>query len=124
MVSFIHHDAYADIIASGDPFETPDAFMQRFDGHTSNPALDFVIASIGDDLVGQAWGFPIARPTIGDAQPTFALCEVMVRKAWTGQGIAHALHDELLGARTEPQAELYVRPDNTRAYRAHLKWGC
>jgi ribosomal protein S18 acetylase RimI-like enzyme len=122
-VSFIHRDAYADIIASGDPFETPDAFMQRFDSHTSNPALDFVIASIGDDPVGQAWGFPIAQPTIGDATPTFALCEIMIRKAWTGQGIAHALHDELLGPRTEPLAELYVRPDNTRAYRAYLKWG-
>lgn len=122
-VAFIHRDAYADIIASGNPFETPDAFMQRFQSHTSHPDLDFVIASIGDEPVGQAWGFPIAQPTIGDAKPTFALCEIMVRKAWTGQGIAHALHDELLAARTEPQAELYVRPENTRAYTAYLKWG-
>jgi ribosomal protein S18 acetylase RimI-like enzyme len=122
-VSLIHRDAYADIIASGNPFETPDAFLQRFDSHTSHPDLGFVIASIGDEPVGQAWGFPIAQPTIGDAKPTFALCEIMVRKAWTGQGIAHGLHDELLGARREPQAELYVRPDNTLAYRAYLKWG-
>lgn len=122
-VAFIHLDAYADIIASGDPFETPDAFMRRFASHTSHPELDSVIANIGDDPVGQIWGFPVAQPTIGDAKPTFALCEIMVRKAWTGQGIAHALHDELLGARIEPQAELYVRPDNARAYRAYLKWG-
>jgi len=122
-VSFIHRDAYADIIATGDPFETPEAFMERFDNHTSHPGLDFVIAYIGDDPVGQIWGFPITKPAIGDAKPTFALCEIMVRAAWTGQGIAHALHDELLGARTEPQAELFVRPGNTRAYRAYLKWG-
>ena len=122
-VSFIHRDAYADIIASGDPFETPEAFRQRFDSHASHADLDFVIARIGGELVGQAWGFPMAQPTIGAAQPTFAFCEIMVRKAWTGRGVAHALHDDLLGARTEPQAELYVRPDNTQAYRAYLKWG-
>lgn len=122
-VAFVHRDAYADIIATDDPFETPNAFMQRFDSHASHPALDFVIAYVGDEPVGQAWGFPVAQPTIGEAKPTFALCEIMVRKAWTGQGIAHALHDELLGARLEPQAELYVRPGNTLAYRAYLKWG-
>jgi ribosomal protein S18 acetylase RimI-like enzyme len=122
-VSFIHRDAYADIISSGDPFETPDAFMERFKNHSSHQDLDFIIASIGDEPVGQIWGFPIAHPTYGDAKLTFALCEIMVRKAWTGRGIAHALHDELLAARTEPQAELYVRPDNSRAYRAYLKWG-
>ncbi len=122
-VAFVYRDAYADAITSDDPFETPDAFIQRFDNHTSHPALDFVIAYIGDDPVGQIWGFPIAQPTTGDAKPTFGLCEIMVRKAWTGQGIAHALHDELLGARSEPQAELFVRPDNTRAYRVYLKWG-
>jgi ribosomal protein S18 acetylase RimI-like enzyme len=123
MVSLIHCDAYADIIASGNPFAAPGAFMQRFDGHASHPDLDFVLARIGDEPVGQAWGFPIAQPTIGEAKLTFALCEIMVRKAWTGQGIAHALHDELLAARTEPQAELYVRPDNNLAYRVYLKWG-
>ncbi|HEV2373597.1 MAG TPA: GNAT family N-acetyltransferase [Streptosporangiaceae bacterium] len=122
-VSLVHRDAYGAIIATGDPFESPAAFMERFEGHASHPDLDLVLASIGDEPVGQAWGFPRARPTFGDARPSFAFCEIMVRKAWTGQGIAHALHDELLGDRSEPQAELYVRPENTRAYRAYLKWG-
>jgi ribosomal protein S18 acetylase RimI-like enzyme len=53
----------------------------------------------------------------------FSLAEIMVRKAWTGQGIAHALLDELLSERAEPLAELYVRPDNEVAYRAYRKWG-
>lgn len=122
-VTFVYRDAYADDIASDNPFETPDRFTERFDQHTAHSGLDFVIAYNGDDPVGQTWGFPQAQPTIGDAKPTFGLCEIMVRKAWKGQGIAHALHDELLAARSEPQAELFVRPDNTRAYRAYLKWG-
>jgi hypothetical protein len=58
-----------------------------------------------------------------DVSRTFALAEIMVRKAWTGKGIAHTLHDKLLSARTEPRAELYVRPDNENAYRAYLRWG-
>ncbi len=58
-----------------------------------------------------------------DGRQIFALAEIMVRKAWTGQGIAHALHNELLAIRAERCAELYVRPDNTTAYRAYLKWG-
>jgi ribosomal protein S18 acetylase RimI-like enzyme len=122
-VSLVHRDAYADIIAYAGPFESSETFMQRFEGHTSHADLDFVMAYIGDEPVGQTWGFAKAQPTFGDAKPTFALCEIMVRKAWTGHGIAHALHDELLGARSERQAQLYVRPENTRAYRAYLKWG-
>lgn len=137
-VAFIHRDAYADAIGSGDPFESHESFMQRFDRHITHPLLDLVIAYIGDEPVGQIWGWPRQSPptwahgdTAGsgvgraDAEDkdTFALAEIMVRKAWTGQGIAHALHDELLSARTEQQAELYVRPENTRAYRAYLKWG-
>lgn len=137
-IASVHRDSYADAIASGDPFESPAAFIQRFDNHARHPELDLVIAYAGSDPVGQTWGFPEAVPTIGDSRlfvqsspgsgqangtGTFALCEIMVRKARTGQGIAHTLHDELLGARPEPLAELYVRADNTRAYRAYLKWG-
>jgi ribosomal protein S18 acetylase RimI-like enzyme len=138
-IASVHRDAYADAIASGDPFEFHVAFMQRFDNHARHPELDLVMAYAGSDPVGQTWGFPIAKPTIDDRprqlaqgnKPssgqeddarTFALCEIMVRKAWTGQGIAHTLHDELLRARPEQLAELYVRPENTRAYRAYLKW--
>lgn len=122
-VAFVYQDAYAEAIASNDPFRALEAFMWLFGKHAANPGLDFVLAYIGDDPVGQCWGFPTAEPTFGDAIPTFGLCEIMVRKAWTGQGIAHALHDELLAGRSESQAELYVRPSNTRAYRTYLKWG-
>jgi ribosomal protein S18 acetylase RimI-like enzyme len=139
-VALIHRDAYASVIASGDPFESHEAFMQRFDKHAENPSLDLVIAYVGDEPVGQIWGFPIPELTIPSipagetdeiragigpekGEMAFALCEIMVRSAWAGQGIAHSLHDELLRASTQRCAELYVRPDNARAYRAYLKWG-
>ena len=138
-VALIHRDAYADAIASGDPFASHDAFMRRFDAHTTRLSLDLVISYVGDEPVGQAWGWPEGTadanqqtdaPDDGGRESadeggsrTFGFAEIMVRAAWTGRGIAHALHDELLGARPEQRAELYVRPSNTRAYQAYLRWG-
>ena len=58
-----------------------------------------------------------------DGKRTFAFSEIMVRQAWTGRGIAHALHDELLRGRDEQRATLLVEPDNPTAYRAYLRWG-
>jgi len=46
-------------------------------------------------------------------------CRSVIGMRWPGD----ALHNELLATRTERCAELYVRPDNTTAYRAYLKWG-
>jgi ribosomal protein S18 acetylase RimI-like enzyme len=130
-IATVHGDAYAAAIDSGDPFETRQAFMQRFDAHAGNPSLDLVIAYDGGEPVGQVWGFPVGKLTpVGspgnladEPGPIFALAEIMVRKAWTGRGIAHALHDRILATRTERYAELYVRPENATAYRAYLKWG-
>ncbi len=139
IVAVIHRDAYAKVIASGDQFASPEAFMQRFDAHTTHPSFDLVVAYAHDEPAGQAWGWPEWPPeadpqadtTEGsgpgladeDGGRTFALAEMMVRKAWSGQGVAHALHDELLSGRTEHRAELYVRPENEYAYRAYRKWG-
>lgn len=47
----------------------------------------------------------------------------MVRQAWTGRGIAHALHNEILSGRQEQRATLLVEPDNPTAYRAYINWG-
>jgi ribosomal protein S18 acetylase RimI-like enzyme len=122
-IDFVRSDAYADTIASGNPFYSTEAFMRRFDSHTTAPSFELVMAFVGDEPVGQIWGFADTNPTFGEHVPTFQLCEIMVRPAWTGRGIAHALHDELLKARAEVQAELYVRPDNTGARRVYLHWG-
>lgn len=129
-IAAVYQDAYAARIASGDPFATPKAFMDRFDSHTGHASFDLVIAHADGEPVGQTWGYPLP-PTIAswqdgdiaDDELVFALCEIMVRQAWAGQGIAHRLHDELLSDRPERFAELYVRPANADAYRAYLRWG-
>lgn len=121
-----------------DPFSVADAWMGRFDVYAAIPGFDLVIAYTGDEPTGQAWGWPLAagtdwwtglvsEPEQGftqeDGTRTFALSEIMVRHAWTGQGIAHALHDELLRERDEKRGTLLVRPANTFAYRAYTRWG-
>lgn len=57
-------------------------------------------AHAGDILVGGP-GEPEPGFTSEDGHRTFALSEIMVRQEMTGRGIAHALDDELLGARHE-----------------------
>lgn len=139
LVVDIYRDAYGERIATGDPFQAEEAFLRRFDVYTTRDGFDLVIAYRGGEAVGQTFGWPLPAPDGGwwkhlltpvepgwaeeDGHRTFALSEIMVRKARTGQGIAHALHDELLSARPESRATLLVRPDNTTAYRAYERWG-
>jgi ribosomal protein S18 acetylase RimI-like enzyme len=137
-VELVYEDAYAAAIASGDPFESLDASMERFDSYAANPLLDLVIAYQDGEPAGQTWGWPLgqgsrwwegltADPEPGftdeDGTRTFGLSEIMVRRRWTGRGIAHALHDELLAGRHEKRASLLVDPQNDAAYRAYLRWG-
>jgi GNAT superfamily N-acetyltransferase len=136
LVAEIHRDAYGE----GSGFSSDEAFMRRYDAYTARDGFDLLLADQDGTIVGQAWGWPldenatngwwaglIDEPEPGftreDGNRTFALSEIMVRQAATGQGIAHALHDELLSTRTEERATLLVRPDNTKAYQAYLRWG-
>jgi ribosomal protein S18 acetylase RimI-like enzyme len=138
MVEAVFRAAYADRIATGDRFAAPEAFMTRFDRYASNPLLDLVVAFLNGEPAGQAWGWPLTAdsrwwsfadrvPEPGfaseDGTRTFAVSEIMTRREQAGQGIAHALHDELLKGRHEKRATLLVRPDNTTAYQAYLRWG-
>ncbi|WP_207401065.1 hypothetical protein [Actinomadura roseirufa] len=141
VVSRIHRDAYADVIATGEQFASDEAFMTRFDAYTARAGLELVIAYEGRDAaalpIAQAWGWPLSLRTAWwdglieqpdatftdeDGTRTFALSEIMVSRAWTGRGVAHALHDELLAPRTEERATLLVRPDNP-AYAIYSRWG-
>jgi GNAT superfamily N-acetyltransferase len=61
--------------------------------------------------------------TVGFGTRTFAFSEIMVDHRYTGQGIAHAIHNKLLSTRLEKRATLLVKPDNDAAYRAYLHWG-
>jgi len=137
-VEAIYRNSYTDAIASDDPFDTVEAFMGRFDSYTSAGGLDLMIAYSRDDPVGQTWGWPLSQATrvwqgVSPALPeefiaetghrTFQLSEIMVCQAYTGQHLAHAMHDELLSARTEERARLLVKPQNVAAYRAYRRWG-
>ena len=61
----IHDDAYVAAIESGDPFETQEAFLERFDAYTSRDGFDLVIAYLGDEPAGQAWGWALRPPDGG-----------------------------------------------------------
>ncbi|GAA0947971.1 GNAT family N-acetyltransferase [Nonomuraea longicatena] len=142
LVADIHRDAYAERITTGEEFAADRAFMDRFDAYTARQGFDLVFGHLpgkgGVSAVGQAWGWALdarsrwwsgleSEPepgfTIESGTRTFALSEIMVRRAFTGRGFARALHDELLRTRTEERATLLVRPDNTRAYAAYTRWG-
>ncbi|MGH3897090.1 MAG: GNAT family N-acetyltransferase [Pseudonocardiaceae bacterium] len=141
VVEAVYVGSYVDAIASGDPFDSVEAFMHRFDTYTSGSGFDLVVAYQGDDAVGQTWGWPLNEratttgwwaglldePEPGftreDGHRTFGLSEIMVLQDWAGKGIAHALHDQLLLGRAEQRATLLVEPDNIAARRAYLHWG-
>ncbi|MGH4010021.1 MAG: GNAT family N-acetyltransferase [Pseudonocardiaceae bacterium] len=141
VVEAVYVGSYVDAIASGDPFDSVETFMHRFDAYTSGSSFDLVVAFQGDDAVGQTWGWPLneratttgwwagllEEPEPGftweDGHRTFGLSEIMVLQDWTGKGIAHALHNQLLLGREEQRATLLVEPDNVAARRAYLHWG-
>lgn len=127
-VEDIFRASYVEAIDSGEEFESPAAFMHRFDAYTDpsrSSGFQLVIARIDGLAVGQTWGWPLgprsqwwnglrldggdlAAFTAEDGTRTFALSEIMVRAAFTGRGIARALHDDLLGRRPEQRATLLV----------------
>ncbi|MGH3549923.1 MAG: hypothetical protein ACRDQU_17805 [Pseudonocardiaceae bacterium] len=114
-VEAVYTRSYVAAITSGDPFDSTEAFMHRFDSYASQPNFDLVLAYRDGDAIGQTWGWPLTEHTqwwaglLSEPEPdftnedgnrTFALSEIMVSREWAGRGVAHALHDELLLART------------------------
>lgn len=138
-VEDIYVRSYVEAIKSGDPFDSVEEFMRRFDSYSSREDFSMVMAFAGRQPIGQTWGWPLYENspwwrrlrldlpeedfTEEDGRRTFALSEIMVDKKWTGRGIAHSLHNALLVARREARATLLVEPDNTAARRAYLSWG-
>ncbi|MET9491038.1 GNAT family N-acetyltransferase [Nocardia sp. NPDC006630] len=142
-VEAIFRGSYLEAIHSGMAVESPQAFMQRFDAYTAPnrpTGFELVIARRGEQPCGQAWGWPLQRNTawwgglmldsddidefiVEDGTRTFALSEIMVHSELAGQGIAQALHNELLDSRPESRATLLVHPGNPRAYDTYLRWG-
>jgi GNAT superfamily N-acetyltransferase len=138
-VQDVYARAYAEAIATGDPFESLEASMNRFDAYLRAPGFDLVVLYLDGEPIGQAWGWPLGEDTAGwdglqldeddpeftreDGTRTFGFSEIMVVLEHTGRGYARALHDELLGARQEQRATLLVDPRNENAYERYRRWG-
>jgi GNAT superfamily N-acetyltransferase len=140
-VEDVYRKSYVKAIASGDPFDSVETFMHRFDTYTASSTFDLVVAYDSAEAIGQTWGWPLgpAATTTGwwsglltepeagftaeDGNRTFALSEIMVAENYTGKGVAHAIHNELLANRPERRATLLVEPDNPSAKQAYLHWG-
>ncbi|WP_067820810.1 GNAT family N-acetyltransferase [Nocardia inohanensis] len=143
LVEDVFRRSYVEAIDSGDPFESPAAFMARFDAYTApsrSSGFVLVLAHVDGKPAGQTWGWPLTPGSAwwqhlvldqGDpvefttetGHRTFALSEIMVCAEYTGRGLARRLHDEILGSRSESRATLLVDPANQRAYDRYLSWG-
>jgi ribosomal protein S18 acetylase RimI-like enzyme len=146
-----HHDAteatglidalvglYLEVYADGDEFHSEDRYRRQLSGHMQRDGWGLVTATVGEDLVGYIYGFPLppgtgwwrgiqepvpAGFTDEDGKRTFAISELMVASAWRRRGIARALHDELLRGRAEERATLLADPGNASAQAAYRTWG-
>ncbi|MBY8872327.1 GNAT family N-acetyltransferase [Micromonospora sp. PLK6-60] len=131
-------DVYLDAHADDGPLYTAERYERQLAMHMPRDGWEMVTASIGDELIGYIYGFPLAVDThwwdgIQGQVPdgftnenghrTFGICELVVRRSWQRRGVAKALHDRLLTTRREERATLLVRPDNSAARRAYDSWG-
>ncbi|WP_327112774.1 GNAT family N-acetyltransferase [Nocardia sp. NBC_01730] len=132
---------YVDAIATGNPFESTEAFMERFEVYSAIPGFSMVLATVDGEPVGQAFGWPLGVDTtwwtglvLDPGQPqeeftsengtrTFALSELMVDKKRVGQGIAGVLYRGLLEDRPERRVTWLVNPANENAYAIYRHWG-
>jgi ribosomal protein S18 acetylase RimI-like enzyme len=129
----VYGEVYAKEAAKDSFFSLP-RFTTRLDAHSSHHGWSCVIGSVGDNTVGYAYGRPdsaqdwedvtdTSKDVSGFAAGTFGLCELMVRKAWRGTGIARALHDELMRDRPEARASLLVEETHPRVRATYQRWG-
>ncbi|PZG21459.1 GNAT family N-acetyltransferase [Micromonospora craterilacus] len=131
-------EVYLDAHAADGAFYNEDRYRRQIAGHMNVPGWTLVTAQVDGRLVGYAYGFPLPEKTRWwegiqgsippgftneDGHRTFALSELLVRPDRQRQGIARALHDELIGSRPEPRMTLLTRPDNAPAQSAYMSWG-
>jgi ribosomal protein S18 acetylase RimI-like enzyme len=136
IITGLYTASHADVIEA-DSFLSVDRFHTRLTGYRRSPGFELVIAYAGEPL-GLAFGYPLPREAawwdglITSVDPeliaetgtrTFALNEIMVHPGYQGEGVAHALHAELMAHRPEQRATLLVRRDNEAAQAAYARWG-
>lgn len=136
VVAPVYEASHADVIDHS--FYSTERFVERVRGYLRAPGFELVAACDDDTPIGMAFGYALpvnARwwegltTSVADGftdetgTRTFALNELMVVPDQQGRGVAHALHDDLLGGRREERATLLVREDNTSAQQAYARWG-
>ncbi|SCL28627.1 Acetyltransferase (GNAT) family protein [Micromonospora nigra] len=129
---------YLEVYADAGEFYSEDRYRRQLGAHRQRDGWTLVTATTDGQLIGYIYGFPLAPDTgwwngiqepvsvdftAEDGKRTFAISELMVGSEWRRQGVARALHDELVGSRPETRATLLVRPDNTAAQAAYRSWG-
>jgi len=113
-------------------------FAERFAAQRGQPGFALAEARYGAELVGCCFGVTLqpstswwqhlltplpADMTTEHPGRSFAVVELLVRAPFRRQHIAQAMHDMLLGDRTEERATLTVLPAAVPAQRAYAKWG-
>jgi GNAT superfamily N-acetyltransferase len=129
-----HVDANADLLH--DPFFSRERYAERLDNYAADPGFVMVTGTLGDLMVGFAFGSALPQTTrwwtgLREAtepdlaretgQRTFAFREFLVRQGHRRRGYGRALHDALLSDRPEERATLLVRQDNP-AKDLYLRW--
>lgn len=132
----VYQEVYTERLSQ--PFFYPERFWHRLEGYAARDGFRLVTGRVGNELVGFTLGETLPagsgwwRGFKGHVDPellhetgsrTFAINELMVRRAWRRRGYAKALSDALLEGRTEDRATLLVRAENKPAYSAYLSWG-
>jgi GNAT superfamily N-acetyltransferase len=131
-------DVYVEVYAgTDDPFFGEDRYRRQLAAHIACPGFELVAAHDGGQVAGYVYGYALpadARWWGGlitevdsalikeTGNRTWALCEIMTRKAWRGTGVGRALHDEILAGRPEERATLLVEPEEA-ARPIYIHWG-
>lgn len=118
--------------------EHANLFLERLHVQARQPGFAMIEARHGLELTGMAFGVTLQPTTpwwqhlttplpddITTEWPgrTFALVELLVRRAWRRQHIAQTMHDLLLHNRPEERATLTVLPAAQPARNAYTTWG-
>jgi Acetyltransferase (GNAT) family len=134
-------DIYLDVYAEP-PYrwsvEHADLFEERFKVQAGQVGFALVEARDQGRLIGIAFGVTLrpatpwwqnmlevlpAEVTEERRGRTFAVVELLVRKAWRRRHAAQTMHELLLKDRSEERATLTVLPEAVPAQRAYAKWG-
>lgn len=128
-------DLYREVYAEPPYLETEErvaAYVQRFAEESSRPGFALVIAEIGTEVVGYAYGHAFSadewwpeadhEPIATKGRTKFAVIELAVRKPHRGKGIGAQLVTTLLDRRPEHLATLCSNPA-APARQIYQRWG-